>query len=125
MKNVKVGKRVIPVMEGRTVAVFSAGRAGPSEKGIYHFWTAVCIDKKRTKEICGRNLIKLDAGERFRRIGKETKSASTAAVRRAYKKSWTVLQGIVYVRPTTVMEASRWLATHEEDAIYLKSLKFL
>lgn len=124
-KLVQIGNKKVPVMDGGTMAVFSAGRAGPQEKGTYRFWTAVCIVGKKEQTVFGRALVKLDAGERFRRIGLETKSAATAADRRAYTKFWTYLQGVVYVRPATVIEVASWLYGHGEDAIHLKSLRFL
>ena len=125
MKNVRIGKKSVPVIDGKTIAKFSAGREGKKEAGIYHFWTAHCIKKRLTPVVFGRALSKLDAGERFRRIGLERKSAKTAADRKAYAKHWNMLEGVVYVRPATVMEVTRWLITHEEDAIYLKSLRIV
>ena len=124
MKMVKIGKKKIPVVEVKTIAVFSAGRMGKSEAGVYHFWAAVCIDGKKTTAVFGRALNKLDAGERFRRIGLETKIAATASDRKEYSKLWKKLSGVVYVRPATVMEVTRWISSHEEDSIHIKSLKF-
>jgi len=125
MKMVKIGNKKVPVVDGKTVAVFSAGRIGKSEAGVYHFWTATCIQKKTTPTVFGRALSTLDAGERFRRIGMERKTSATAVNRKAYAGMWAKLAGVVFVRPSTVMEVTKWLNTHEEDAVYLKSLKFI
>ena len=123
MKKVKLGNNIIPVVDGKTLAVFSAGRMGKKEAGVYYFWTAVCIEKKQMPVIFGRALSKLDAGERFRRIGIEQKSSETAADRKAYAKMWKRLRGVICVRPATIKEVRKWLDSHEEDAQHLKSLR--
>ena len=125
MKKVRIGNNRVPVVDGKTVAVFSAGRMGKEEAGVYHFWTAICIKKKQMPTVFGRALSKLDAGERFRRIGVEQKTASTASDRKAYSRMWQTLIGVVCVRPSTVKEVTKWLDGHEEDATHLKSLKFI
>src|SRR5258706_13429929 len=97
-KTVKIGKRVVSLVEGRSVAVFKSGRKGVKEKGTYYFWTAVCLVKKDIRGITGRAISNLDAGERFRRMEKESKTAGSADDKKAYRKLWKMLQGVLYVR---------------------------
>lgn len=125
MKTVTIGSKKVPLVEGKTVAYFSSGEHGEREAGEYCFWAAVCIVGKKATPIFGRALSNLDAGERFRRIGKETKSAPTAADRKVYSKHWKMLKTVVYVRPATVIEVSKWLVGHEADAEFLKSVRYL
>jgi hypothetical protein len=125
IQKVRIGTNLVPVVKGKSAAFFSAGHWGPQEKGLYYFWTAVVLHNgQATSSITGRALSHLDAGARFRMIGKETKIAATAADRREYKKFWKTLQTVLYVRPASVMEVSRWISTHESDAKHIKTLKF-
>ena len=124
-KSVKIGKRAVPLVRGRSVGVFSAGRKGEREKGTYYFWTAICLQNKETRGITGRAMKNLEAGERFRRMFKEAKTAETSANRKAYKKLCKLLQIVLYVRPANVKEVTNWLTGHGDDAVHLKSLRFL
>lgn len=111
------------MVKGKSVGVFKGGRKGAKEKGAYFFWTAVCLSKDKTRSITARAISNLDAGERFRRMEKESKTASTANDRKAYKNLWKILQLVLYVRPANVGEVLNWLNTHMEDAEYLKSMR--
>ena len=125
MKHVRIGNKMVPVMDGKTIAVFTAGRAGPSEAGSYYFWTACCVHKRDMATITARALVKLDAGERFRRMGYERKSELlNAATRREYEKMWQQLRSIAFVRPAYQIEVAAWMSSHQPDACYLRSLKF-
>jgi len=124
-KSVKIGKRTVPLVKGRSVAIFSAGRKGPQEKGRYHFWTAICLQDKEERAITGRALHNLDSGERFRRMERESKTSKLSADRKAYARLWKTLRFVLYVRPANVREVTNWLASHIDDAPYLKSMRFL
>ena len=121
MKKVKIGKNIVPVMDGKTIATFTFGKAGEPDAGTYHFWTAVCIQKRMTDDngksplIWGRAKVGLDAGERFRRMEGV----------RGYASCWRTLKRVVYVRPSTMKEVRSWLDSHEGDADYLVSIKRL
>lgn len=122
-KTVKIGRRIVPLVKGKSIGIFEGGRKGIQEKGTYCFWTAVCLSKDKTRGITGRAASNLDAGERFRRMEKESKTAATASDRKAYKKLWKILQLVLYVRPANVSEVINWLNGHTEDAEYLRRLK--
>jgi len=123
-KTVKIGKRIVPLVKGKSIGIFDGGRKGKQEKGTYCFWTAVCLSKDQTRGITGRSTLNFDAGERFRRMERESKTATTASDRKAYKKLWKILQLVLYVRPANVVEVINWLNGHMEDAEYLRRLKF-
>lgn len=126
MTTTKIGARTVPVLPGATVAHFSSGQRGPKERGIYLFWTAIfSVGRAKRSGVSGRALAGLSAGERFRRIKKEMRSAASKEDRAAYSRMWRDLQRVVEVRPSKPAEVARWLSTHPEDATFLKRLEFI
>ena len=126
MKSVKIGKRTVPVMNGKTVARFGGGARGIQDKGIYQFWTAICLNSRTHYHLeFGRAFTKFDAGERFRRMEKERKTALSSDARKDYRNAWKHLKNVIYVRPSDSSEVATWLKSHDEDARYLKLVRFL
>lgn len=127
MTTTKIGARRVPVAPGATVAHFSSGRLGRKEAGVYLFWTAIfCVGRGSNRSgVFGRAKAGLAPGERFRRMEKEMRTASSKEDRAAYRRMWRKLQRVVEVRPSKPNEVARWLSSHEEDAQFLKRLEFI
>lgn len=117
------GKTVF-VVPGKTAATFAGGEHGSGEKGIYHFWQAVCVQGRGFRTITGRARKHLPPGERFTRIFKEQASAKDAATRKQYAKLAKTLTNAIYVRPANVAGVAEWLTSHASDAKHVKRLTF-
>jgi hypothetical protein len=124
MRKVRIASSLVPVVDGVAAGTFASGEHGKREAGVYHFWTVICLERGAQAKVTGRALKFNDAGERFRRIGGEQKTARTAADRKAYRRLWKRLQCPLYVRPATAAEVGHWLMTHESDAVHLTALRF-
>lgn len=125
----KIGKYAVPVRFAQypSVVDFKSGARGRFERGEYCFWTAVLNKKPIGKRgITGRARTILPPGERFCRIGKETRIAKHKEDRKAYKKLWAILgagKNVLYVRPSVLREVKRWIKTHESDAKHIRSIR--
>jgi hypothetical protein len=129
----RIGKATVPLRDGNwpTLAVFRAGEHGTGEAGHYHFWTAVLMSPVKVKDrvrklVIGRSQALHDPGERFERIGKEAKLYESTEDREHCRVTWLeVLESglnVAYVRPSTLAEVRRWIATHPADARHITRL---
>jgi hypothetical protein len=98
-----IAGKVVPLKPGaRSTVVFTAGRAGPAEAGIWELWAAVDDQGKGQTARCQQGD---DPGERFRRM-------ETAP---GYEAAWELAKTATLLRPATLREVASWLASHEED----------
>lgn len=104
----------------KTVAYFTAGYRGKRERGEYYFWTA----ESKHGSTSGRALTHLPKEERFERLKGELPRTKRGEVRAAYRRHWKIIHSIKRIRASTPYEVARWLASHKEDAVFLKRLEF-
>lgn len=107
----RIGAFLVPVLEApAAVGLFPDGH-------YYAFWTAVF--KKRIGKrwrVWGRARVGLSAGDRFDRMGRESRAAYIPKEdRQEYKRMWENMgrgANVKYVRPSTRAEVAKWLRTH-------------
>ena len=117
---IMVGKYIVPIHNFLflSIVTFSRGAHGKEERGDFAFWTIVLKRGKR-RRIIARALCVRDAGERFRRIGIEARSAKDADDRFIYAGLWRAMgagKNIKFIRPATLHEIKRWMGSHKADA---------
>lgn len=119
----KVGKHTIEIRNFRflSIVTFRKGAHGKEERGDFAFWTAKFkrVRHGKRRVIC-RAWVVRDAGERFRRICEEMRSAKEPEDRAVYGRLWAAMGGganIAYIRPSTVKEIKLWMCGHKADAV--------
>jgi hypothetical protein len=100
-----IAGREVPIQDGEPITISSSGgRMGPSEAGVWEFWTVF----NGEFNVTARCLQGSDPGERFRIVEGE----------RGYEKAWEVASTAKGLRPATEAEVLKWLndKSHKDDA---------
>lgn len=124
----QIGKYNIPVLDGKNTS-FGYFK----DIGYCAFWTCVLKDKvpayglpkSKRKFIFGRAKLGLSAGDRFDRMSYEQSAEYIPpADKPVYKHMWNAMlqkgANVYAVRPSTLSEVQRWIASHPVQCKHLK-----
>jgi hypothetical protein len=107
MRTTEIAGREVPIQPGPPVTItFSGGAAGPSDAGVYEFWTLVIPQGATIVFDTARQRTGDDPGERWRRMEHAP----------GYEESYKRAKKAQHMKPAAIKLVEDWLNKHPADA---------